>query len=110
MKIVDMSQPWKKIYISPGKYVYCIMDFEWDEGTNTFSGDEEMLYPVSLDRFSQMSFPNQGRSFYISNYYTRGFRKFILRKETEEYYYFWYNEDDEIIYCNIKKESTFDVS
>lgn len=62
---------------------YNIHDFNWDNDTKTFYGNERNLYPINTSHYYQISFPNQRGQFFIKNMTTSGFRRFRYNGEIQ---------------------------
>ena len=77
---------------------YDIIQFIWKKVDNSFYANEESLYP---EGDYKCSFPNGRKKFYIKNNKTKGFRRFILHKESDTVMQF-ISEDG--ILCNIQKK------
>lgn len=58
--------------------VYSITNFVWVKKDNTFYADADKLH---TEGDHKCTFPNGRRKFYIKNNHTKGFRRFILKKE-----------------------------
>jgi len=100
-----------KFNFCPGKFVYDINDFSYDNKQRVLYGKESCLLPVRCHLYNSTTpLPNNGRKFYIANSITKNFRRFILERETDKYYYFKFEDLDndshktETLYCTIRKQ------
>jgi hypothetical protein len=85
---------------------YDIKDFDWDATQNTFVSSVDTLYPSYPQNYYEIPFPNYKSKFYIKNYKTNGFRRFIylksIKSPNNEDILVFSSEDN--IKCNIIKK------
>jgi hypothetical protein len=78
---------------------YDIRHFSWDKEIRTLTSHIDTLYPTESCKYTS-PFPNQRGKFYIYNFNTKNFRRFIIVKDNGSYMLFK-SEDD--IFCKIFK-------
>ena len=78
------------------EYWYDIDQFAWNQENKSFYSEADYLFNYE----SYITFPNQGRQFFIKNQKTNNFRRFRLKHESNEE---WTFESEDNIRCIVKK-------